>query len=177
MRGPTPLPPAQYSGPLRAVPVVSYFQSCSPVAASSANTPFCALKYITPSTTSRPLSKKPDESPVLNVQARLRFLALSTLICDSVENFVPPGSWPKLTQSFCPGGGPPEASASAVASVNVASLITSLPCRQSDGVRRRDNSTAVPRPATCNGSAYGNQAKDPGGYVRYAVARWLEARD
>ena len=36
MRGPTPLPPGQYSGPRRAVPVVSYFQICLPVAASSA---------------------------------------------------------------------------------------------------------------------------------------------
>jgi hypothetical protein len=80
MRGPTPLPPGQYSGPRRAVPVVSYFQICWPVAASSANTPFCALKYMTPSTTSRPLSKKPESSPVWNVQARFRFLTLSTLI-------------------------------------------------------------------------------------------------
>ena len=37
---------------------------------SSAKTPFCADRYITPSITSGVLSKKPDLSPVLNVQAR-----------------------------------------------------------------------------------------------------------
>jgi hypothetical protein len=63
-----------------------------PVAASSAYTPFCALKYMTPSTTSKPLSKNPDLSPVWNVHARSRFLTLSALIWVSVENLVAPGS-------------------------------------------------------------------------------------
>ena len=84
------------------MPDVSYFQICCPVTASSAYTPLAALKYMTLSTTSGVLSKKPDLSPVWKVQARLKSLTFDVLICASVENFVPPGSWPNDTQLFCP---------------------------------------------------------------------------
>src|SRR5207247_5798334 len=68
----------------------TYFQICAPVTASTAYTPFGALKYMTLSTTIGETAKRPD--PVWNVQARVRLVTLLVLICVSVEKRVPPGS-------------------------------------------------------------------------------------
>ena len=65
-----------------------YFQICVPVTASTAYTPFGALKYITLSTTIGAPANRAD--PVLYVHARSRFATFAVLIWFSVEKRVAP---------------------------------------------------------------------------------------
>lgn len=85
-----PLPPAGDAASAANDPGGTNFQTCWPVTASTAYTPFGALKYMTPSTTIGALAKRPE--PVRKVHARFNCCTFDVLICVSGEKRVPPAS-------------------------------------------------------------------------------------